>query len=73
MSFTAVPAPALPFPGFRTAQPSVSGVSGGVVVILTWFYYLAQIVIAGAELLKTLEQRSQAATRKAPQAGNGSR
>lgn len=52
---------------------SVSGVSGGVVVILTWFYYLAQIVIAGAELLKTLEQRSQPATRNAPQAGNGSR
>ena len=43
----------------RWGTASFSGVSGGVVVVLTWFYYLAQIFIAGAELLKTLEVRTR--------------
>ena len=38
---------------------TLSGVSGGVLVALAWFYYLAQILIAGAELLKTMDERSQ--------------
>lgn len=38
---------------------SLSALSGGAVILLTWLYYLAQIVIAGAELLKTLETRAK--------------
>ena len=38
---------------------SLTGAFGGVLIVLTWLYYLAQIVIAGAELLKTLEERTQ--------------
>ncbi len=41
---------------------SLSALSGGAVILITWLYYLAQIVIAGAELLKTLETRAEAAT-----------
>ncbi len=41
---------------------SLSALSGGAVILITWLYYLAQILIAGAELLKTLETRAQAAT-----------
>jgi membrane protein len=40
---------------------SLTAVSGGAVVVVTWFYYLAQILIAGAELLRTLEERSPVA------------
>jgi uncharacterized BrkB/YihY/UPF0761 family membrane protein len=36
-------------------------VFSGVLIVLTWLYFLAQILIAGAELLKTLEDRLQAA------------
>ena len=39
---------------------SLSALSGGAVILITWLYYLAQIVIAGAELLKTLETRARA-------------
>jgi membrane protein len=46
----------------RSGSTSLAAVSGGAVILLTWLYYLAQILIAGAELLKTLESRSQAAT-----------
>ena len=42
----------------RVGAASLPGVTGGVVVGLTWLYYLAQIVIAGAELLRTLEERA---------------
>lgn len=38
---------------------TLTGVSGGVLVVLLWFYYLAQIFIAGAELLKTMDERSR--------------
>ena len=38
---------------------TLTGVSGGVLVGLLWFYYLAQIFIAGAELLKTMDERSR--------------
>lgn len=38
---------------------SLSALSGGALLLLTWFYYLAQILIAGAVLLKTLEERSR--------------
>lgn len=41
-------------------SPSLTGVSGGVLVFLTWLYYLAQILVAGAELLKTLEAQATA-------------
>ncbi len=37
---------------------TLTGVSGGVLIALLWFYYLAQIFVAGAELLKTLDERS---------------
>ncbi|MCP4303693.1 MAG: hypothetical protein GY788_02200 [bacterium] len=40
--------------------PSLTGVSSGVLVFLTWLYFLAQILVAGAELLKTLETRATA-------------
>jgi membrane protein len=43
----------------RIGAVSLSGVSGGALVLLTWFYFLAQTFIGGAELLKTLEQRAQ--------------
>ncbi|MGI9646939.1 MAG: YihY/virulence factor BrkB family protein [Acidimicrobiia bacterium] len=35
---------------------SVTGVLGSIMLLLAWFYYLSQIVIAGAELLKTLDR-----------------
>lgn len=44
----------------KWGSSSLSAVSGGAVILLTWLYYLAQILIAGAELLRTLEARSQA-------------
>lgn len=34
---------------------SLSGVFGGLMIILSWLFYLAQVLLAGAELLKTLE------------------
>lgn len=37
---------------------SLTGAFGGALIVLTWLYYLAQILIAGAELLKTLEDRT---------------
>jgi membrane protein len=40
---------------------SLTGVFSGVLIVLTWLYFLAQILIAGAELLKTLEDRLRAA------------
>ena len=46
----------------KWGSASLSGVSGGLVVLLTWLYYLAQIVVAGAELLKTLEERASLQT-----------
>lgn len=42
---------------------SLTGVSGGILVALLWFYYLAQILIAGAELLKTMEERAHETSR----------
>jgi membrane protein len=39
---------------------SITGVFGGVLIFLTWLYYLAQILIAGVELLKTMEDRLRA-------------
>jgi membrane protein len=45
----------------RWGSTSLSAISGGAVILLTWLYYLAQILIAGAELLKTLEARSRGA------------
>jgi membrane protein len=35
---------------------SVSGVLGSIMLLLLWFYYEAQILIAGAELLKTFDK-----------------
>lgn len=35
---------------------SVTGVLGSILLLLVWFYYEAQIVIAGAELLKTFDK-----------------
>lgn len=40
---------------------SITGVSGGILIVLTWLYFLAHIVVAGAELLKTLDDRAPAA------------
>lgn len=40
---------------------SLTGASGGVLVFLTWLYFLAQLLVAGAELLKTLEARAPTA------------
>lgn len=40
---------------------SLTGVFSGVLIVLTWLYFMAQILIAGAELLKTLEDRLRAA------------
>ena len=39
-------------------SPSLAAFSGGVLIFLTWLYYLAQVVIAGAELLRTMEKRA---------------
>jgi len=40
---------------FQTwGSSSVAGVAGGILILLGWLYYGAQIVIAGAELLKVL-------------------
>ena len=39
---------------------SITGAFGGALIVLTWLYYLAQVVIGGAELLKTMEERSRA-------------
>jgi len=41
---------------------SVTGVLGSLVVLLLWLYYQAQIVVAGAELLKVLDARPNPAT-----------
>ncbi len=41
---------------------SVTGVLGSMVVLLLWLYYQAQIVVAGAELLKVLDARWNPAT-----------
>ena len=44
----------------RFGSISVGGLVGSLLVILGWLFYLAQIVIGGAELLKTLDDRSRA-------------
>ena len=36
---------------------SITGVRRGVLIFLTWLYYLAQILIAGVEFLETMEDR----------------
>jgi membrane protein len=41
----------------RFGSTSIAGVAGGLLIILVWLYYEAQILIAGAELLKTLDDR----------------
>lgn len=41
----------------RFGSTSVAGVAGGLLIVLVWLYYEAQILIAGAELLKTLDDR----------------
>jgi membrane protein len=38
---------------------SLGSVAGSLLVILLWLYYEAQIVVAGAELLKTLDRRGR--------------
>lgn len=43
----------------RFGSSSLSAISGGALLLLTWFYYLAQILIGGAVFLKTLEERSR--------------
>lgn len=41
----------------RFGSTTVAGVAGGLLIVLVWLYYEAQILIAGAELLKTLDDR----------------
>ena len=43
----------------RFGSFSVSGVAASLLVILFWLYYLAQIMIGGAELLKVLDRRAR--------------
>jgi membrane protein len=45
----------------RFGSVSVAGVLGSVMVVLLWLYYQAQIVVAGAELLKVLDARRASA------------
>ena len=40
-----------------TADRGISGVAGGVILVLVWIYYVAQMFIGGAELTKVLDRR----------------
>lgn len=42
------------------ATVSVGGVAGSVLLLLVWFYYQAQLVLVGAELIKVLDRRARA-------------
>ena len=41
----------------RYAASSLAGATGSVFLVLLWIYYVAQIVLAGAELTRTLTKR----------------
>ncbi len=41
----------------RYSTSSVAGAAGSVVMVLIWIYYIAQIMLAGAVLTRTLTQR----------------
>jgi len=41
----------------RFASTSISGALGSVFLVLLWFYYVAQIVLAGGHLIRVLDQR----------------
>jgi len=40
-----------------TADRGITGVAGGVILVLIWIYYVAQMFIGGAELTKVLDRR----------------
>lgn len=40
------------------ATVSVTGVAGSALLLLVWFYYEAQLVLVGAELIKVLDRRA---------------
>lgn len=44
----------------RIATTSVTAVAGSALLVLVWFYYEAQILLAGAELIKVLDRRAAA-------------
>jgi membrane protein len=38
------------------ASTSLSGAIGAILLVLIWIYYEAQIILIGAQLIKTLQQ-----------------
>lgn len=40
-----------------TGSRGIAGIAGGILLVLVWIYYLAQIFLGGAELIKVLDWR----------------